>query len=98
MGKLDVQINAARIATNVGWVFFAPHWGHGFASEAVNALAQQLARAGVEEQRAYVTVGNVDSVRVAQRCGFALTSYRVGTEHFRGVAYDEYAFVRGKPG
>jgi RimJ/RimL family protein N-acetyltransferase len=94
IGKLDVQIDAARIATNVGWMFFPPHWGSGNASEAVSALAAHLERAGVVEQRALVTVGNLDSVRVAERCGFVATGYRLGSESIRGVDYDEIAFTR----
>lgn len=70
-----MQINAARVATNVGWTFFPPHWGNGFSSEALGALAEPLERGGVGEQRAIVTEGNVDSVRVAERCGFVRTGY-----------------------
>lgn len=94
VGKLDVQIDAGRIATNVGWMFFPGHWGRGYASEGVRALAEHLERGGVVEQRATVTVGNVDSLRVAARCGFVPTAYLRGTERFRGLDYDEIALVR----
>lgn len=98
VGKLDVQIDAARVATNVGWMFFPGHWGRGYASEAVGALAAHLERGGVVEQRATVTVGNVDSLRVAARCGFAPSAYTRGTERFRGLAYDEIVLVRRRAG
>jgi ribosomal-protein-alanine N-acetyltransferase len=94
VGKLDVQIDAARVATNVGWMFFPGHWGRGYATEAVRALAEHLERGGVAEQRAFVTVGNLDSLRVAARCGFAQTGYQRASERFRGFDYDEIALVR----
>jgi RimJ/RimL family protein N-acetyltransferase len=96
IGKLDAQINAARVASNVGWMFFRGARGRGLAAESVRALGDHLERSGVVEQRAYITLGNVDSVRVAVRAGFRLTRVLSGTEHFRGIAYDELEYVRGR--
>ena len=97
-GKLDVDINGAQIATNVGWLFFPPFWGKGYASEAVSALAEHLTRAGVSEQRVYVTLGNGASARVAEKAGFAFTRVIPGNDRFRGVVYDDLEFVRGRKG
>jgi RimJ/RimL family protein N-acetyltransferase len=96
LGKLDVDINAAHVATNVGWIFFPPFWGKGYASEAVSALAERLTGAGVTEQRVYVTLGNGASARVAEKAGFAFTRVIPGNDAFRGVIYDDLEFVRGR--
>ena len=93
LGKLDVQLRE-RVATNVGWVFFPGGRGRGLASECVRALCEHLTAAGVLEQHAYVTAGNVDSVRVAEQVGFVATQVFPGREQIRGLAYDEIAFVR----
>lgn len=98
LGKLDVDINAAHVATNVGWLFFPPFWGKGYASEAVKALAEHLTRAGVSEQRVYVTLGNGASARVAEKAGFAFTRVIPRNDRFRGVIYDDLEFVRGRKG
>ncbi len=95
-GKLEVDINAAHIATNVGWIFFPPYWGKGYASEAVRALAEHLTREGVIEQRVYVTLGNGASARVAEKAGFSFTRVIPENDRFRGVIYDDLEFVRGR--
>lgn len=96
VGKLDVQINAALVASNVGWMFFRGARGRGLAAESVRALGDHLARSGVREQRAYITVGNLDSARVAERAGFQLARLHRASERFRGGVYDELEYVRGR--
>jgi RimJ/RimL family protein N-acetyltransferase len=95
VGKLDVQLRE-RVASNVGWVFFPGARGRGLAAESVRLLCEHLAAGGIPEQRAYVTAGNVDSVRVALRAGFTPARVFRGGEQIRGLAYDEMEFVRAR--
>jgi len=94
IGKLDAEVLAHGVATNVGYLFLRPAWGQGYASEAVRALADHLARHGVVEQRATVTQGNDASARVLERAGFALARVLPANDVIRGETVDDVEYVR----
>jgi alanine racemase len=95
MGRpLDAEITTSEVASNVGYLVFAAHWGKGIASEAVGALSDHLAQAGIREQHATVTVGNQASCRVLEKCGFERSAVLPANDVIRGVSYDDYAYVR----
>ncbi len=77
-------------------MFFQPFWSKGYAADAVSALVAHLTEHSVVEQRAYVTLGNGASVRVAETSRFVLTRIIPGGDAFRGVTYDDMEFARGR--
>jgi RimJ/RimL family protein N-acetyltransferase len=93
VGKLDAEIEGT-VATNIGYIVFAEFWNQGFATEAIQALATQLERAGVVEQRAYVTRGNNASVRVLEKSNFHFTRILADNDTIRGQKFDDLEFVR----
>jgi [ribosomal protein S5]-alanine N-acetyltransferase len=94
VGKMDVDINSDNIAINTGYIFFPPFWGQGYASEAARLLAEHLAQAGIIEQRAFVTLGNIASTKVLERAGFIKTRIIKENDTLRGVLVDDIEYIR----
>jgi RimJ/RimL family protein N-acetyltransferase len=94
IGKADAVVDDEDIATNVGYLYFPWAWGQGYATEATIAVAEHLARMGVVEQRATVTVGNHASGRVLEKAGFVRTGILKDNDLIRGVKHDDILYVR----
>ena len=94
IGKLDANVNYEGVATNVGYMFFPAHWGRGYATESVRALAAQLEEQGVLRMYAAVTAGNDASGRVLEKAGFVRTRIIPENDTIRGVKYDDIEYVR----
>ena len=94
IGKLDAEVTARGVATNVGYAFVPAFWGQGHATEAVTALSDHLRRHGAVEQHATVTLGNDASCRVLERAGFLRERVIPGNDCLRGVLVDDVEYVR----
>lgn len=94
LGKVDAEVDARGVATNLGYLFFPAYWGRGFASEAVRAVADHLLQHGVLELRATVTVGNFASERVLEKAGFIRTCILPNHDTIRGQLVDDVELVR----
>lgn len=94
VGKLDAEVDDDHIAVNVGYLFFPPFWGQGYATEALSAIVDSLERQGVIELRATVTRGNEASERVLVKAGFVRTRVIPENDEIRGVKVDDVEYVR----
>jgi RimJ/RimL family protein N-acetyltransferase len=69
IGLYQLEVGAPR--AEVGYWLGREHWGHGYATEATNALLRVAFRElGLHRIEARVYPWNVASCRVARRCGF----------------------------
>jgi ribosomal-protein-alanine N-acetyltransferase len=94
VGKIDVSVDSENVATNVGYFFFPDHWGSGYASEAILAIAEHLATQGIVKMVATVTLGNVASYRVLEKAGFEKTRVIPENDVIRGKKCDDVEYVR----
>jgi RimJ/RimL family protein N-acetyltransferase len=94
LGRVDAVVEPDGLCSNFGYYLFPPHWGQGYASEAVQAAANHLLAQGVHRLVATVTVGNHASERVLQKAGFVLTRILPNNDELRGVWVDDAEYVR----
>lgn len=72
IGRSGLQYWQQFDEVEVGWTFRAEHWGHGYATEAARAcLDWGFATLDADYFIALIRPGNVPSVKVAERLGFA---------------------------
>ncbi|MBT8796521.1 GNAT family N-acetyltransferase [Microbacterium flavum] len=75
LGVLSVR----KAGGMVGYWLGAPHRGHGILPEALGAVIDAVfARTELDRVRWECTVGNLASMRVAQKCGFRFTGEHTG--------------------
>jgi RimJ/RimL family protein N-acetyltransferase len=93
LGRVDAEITLTMEASNLGYYFFPPYWGQGYATEAVRAVTQHLLSQGVHRLVATVTDGNTASERILQKAGFIFTRVLVGNDVIRGEPMDDREYV-----
>jgi RimJ/RimL family protein N-acetyltransferase len=94
VGKLDAEFAPSGVVTNLGYIIDRRFWNRRYATEAVAALLEEVERHGFGEQRAYVTQGNMASVRVLERLAFRRKRILRANDTIRGVAVDDIEFIR----
>jgi len=85
----DIGFHAAPSvgSIEIGYGIVSGHRGHGYVTEAVNALtAWALAQPGVTEVRAETDPDNVASQNVLARAGFALVDVTAEARRYRRIA------------
>jgi len=95
LGRVDAEITLTMEASNVGYYFFPPHWGQGYATEAVRVVSQHLLSQGVHRLVATVTAGNTASERVLQKAGYVFARVLLANDIIRGVPMDDREYVLG---
>jgi len=84
IGDVAVGLDGTGQLASIGYTLRADRQGHGFATEAVGALIDEMCRAGVRRVAATLDPENVASAMLLERLGF----------HYEGRA-TEAAFIRG---
>jgi RimJ/RimL family protein N-acetyltransferase len=84
IGRVEALVHGQD--AEVSFVFVADAWGHGYASEAVGALASKLKRDGVERLWACVTPGNTASLALCRRLSFEPSSL---PDTFEAATFDK---------
>jgi [ribosomal protein S5]-alanine N-acetyltransferase len=96
IGKFDADFDDCGRAINLGFVFEQAVWGQGYASEAVHTLLAEFDRCAISEVRAYVTKGNLASMRVLERTGFQFVRIIPDNDIIKGQLFDDLEYVRKK--
>jgi RimJ/RimL family protein N-acetyltransferase len=94
IGRVDAEIEGTMEAVNIGYCFFHPFCGKGYATEAVVAATQHLMDHGVHRLVATVTVGNAASARVLEKARYEFKRILVGNDTIRGVVVDDWEYVK----
>jgi RimJ/RimL family protein N-acetyltransferase len=80
--------------TLVGYWLGREHWGKGVATSALTQFLRVVTRRPIY---AFVAKRNAGSLRVLQKCGFAIVSEGIGAPDANGDAVEELALVLVKP-
>ncbi len=87
IGDIGFHTAPSAGSVEIGYGIVPPHRGHGYVTEAVNALtAWALAQPGVTEVRAETEPDNVASQRVLDRAGFTLVEVTAEARRYRRTA------------
>lgn len=74
MGVIGLYLHADR-PVELGYWLGRDHWGQGLVAEAAAALLDAAAAAGLSPVRARVLAHNAGSIRVLEKCGFAVVEH-----------------------
>ncbi len=96
LGACDLTLQS-REELEVGYLLARPHWGQGYATEALRAvLAAGFNELGVVRIVATTAVGNDRSTRVLERAGLRWEALLRGHARGRGRTWDVNVFCVGR--
>lgn len=93
VGDLAVGLRHGGTVAALGYSLAAAHQGNGFATEALGALVEALAGAGVHRFVATLDPANVPSMRVLEAVGFTFESHAPKAEWVRGEWVDDVRYA-----
>jgi RimJ/RimL family protein N-acetyltransferase len=97
VGKVWFELEGAT--ARMGWYLRAGETGHGYGTEAVRALVELAAEAGIERIEAHTDPDNVASRALAERAGLVLEEIRPDAyERADGLRRPECVYVLPHPG
>jgi RimJ/RimL family protein N-acetyltransferase len=71
LAKFERGVADLENHVEAGWAFAPYGWGKGYASEVVRAIMVWADEQSISEVRAIIDHANLDSARVAEKCGFS---------------------------
>ncbi|MBT2404586.1 MULTISPECIES: GNAT family N-acetyltransferase [unclassified Streptomyces] len=92
IGDLGVNLHENRLQADIGFTLAAAHHGHGYATEAVQAVVGHLVARGLHRFGAYCDARNTASIRVLERTGFRREGHGIEAVLVRGEWTDSYTF------
>lgn len=93
VGQVEITVHADRTAS-IAYFIFIPHQRRGYAREAVAAVLDHLAAAGVTVARAFVDTRNASSIALLERLGFTRIATHVMREKVRGRWVDDHEYAK----
>ncbi|HEX5792278.1 MAG TPA: GNAT family N-acetyltransferase [Rheinheimera sp.] len=85
--------DAERSSAEFGYMFLPEYFGHGYASEALQAAKQFALSLGISQLQATVTDGNTGSCRVLEKCGFVLSKRVEQAYSINNRLYDDLIYI-----
>lgn len=89
IGDIGVLLHDNRVQAEIGFTIAADHQGHGYATEAVLAVLDDLFARGLRRVSAECDARNRRSVRLLQRVGFRIEGYRPANTWIKGEWTDD---------
>jgi aminoglycoside 6'-N-acetyltransferase len=96
IGDVGVHRSADGREATIGYTLAREHQGHGFATEAVATVVDQLFAEGTERINASIDPANTASARLLDRLGFRLVRHATAVVRGETVPDDQYLLVRGQ--
>ncbi len=96
IGACDLTLRS-REELELGYLLARPHWGHGYATEALRAIvAAGFSQLGVARMVAMTAIENTRSARVLERTGLRWESLLRGHARGRGKMWDVNVYCVGR--
>lgn len=97
VGTVSVRVGDGDFARSgeLGYWIGEPYWGNGIVTEAVGSFVPNaMAHLRLIRVFAYSLVGNVGSIRVLEKCGFAREGLTRSSVYKDGKAYDRFLYAK----